>query len=153
MMLYAALGNAIDRSAMRTAVDELWPSPVRTEYLDLFRLLRDRSRANTVAVDAAGVMPLHSHGTYGLYEVVAGYGLMRRDLLRETREGVIWAKASSTDLLFVTLEKSDAEYSATTRYQDYPISPSLFHWESQNSTSSSSETGRRYVEHRVAELR
>jgi len=45
----------------------------------------------------------------------------------------------------VTLEKSEADYSPTTRYADYPISPTLFHWESQNSTSLDTPTGRRYV--------
>jgi hypothetical protein len=30
-------------------------------------------------------------------------------------------------------------------YADYPISPELFHWESQSTTSVDSPTGRRYV--------
>jgi hypothetical protein len=30
-------------------------------------------------------------------------------------------------------------------YRDYPISPTLFHWESQSTTSLASETGQRYV--------
>ena len=148
LMFHAALGQrGRPISQMRAAFRELWGSPVRDEYLDLFRLLLDRSRANTVAVEAHGVVPLHSHAAYGLYEVVAAHGLINKDVLRETREGVIWAELSSTDLLFITLEKSESEYSATTRYQDYPISPTLFHWESQNATSSSSETGRRYIDH------
>ena len=149
LMLHAAIGQRGRPISQRgAALTELWSSPVRDEYLDLLKLLLDRSRANTLSVAVSGNVPLHSHATYGLYEVVAAYGLINNDLLRETREGVIWAKASSTDLLFVTLEKSEAEYSATTRYQDYPISPTLFHWESQNSTASTSETGRRYIEHR-----
>lgn len=30
-------------------------------------------------------------------------------------------------------------------YRDYAISPELFHWESQNATSTTSEAGRRYL--------
>ena len=30
-------------------------------------------------------------------------------------------------------------------YQDYPISPTLFHWESQSPTSVASKTGQRYA--------
>jgi hypothetical protein len=147
LMLHAAIGQRTRPISQRSdALRDLWSSPVRDEYLDLLKLLLDRSRANTLPIAGLGNIPLHSHATYGLYEVVAAYGLINNDLLRETREGVIWAKTSSTDLLFVTLEKSEAAYSATTRYQDYPISPTLFHWESQNATSSSSETGRRYIE-------
>jgi hypothetical protein len=33
-------------------------------------------------------------------------------------------------------------------YRDYAISPDLFHWESQNSTTVASETGLRYLHHR-----
>ena len=59
---------------------------------------------------------------------------------------MLWNKATQTDLLFVTLEKSDKDYSPTTRYADYPISPILFHWESQNTASPDTPTGRRYIE-------
>ena len=62
------------------------------------------------------------------------------------RAGVLWDEATRTDLLFITLEKSDADFSPTTRYADYPISPKLFHWESQNSASPDTPTGRRYIE-------
>lgn len=32
-------------------------------------------------------------------------------------------------------------------YRDYPISPELFHWESQSTTSVASETGQRHLNH------
>jgi hypothetical protein len=31
--------------------------------------------------------------------------------------------------------------------QDYPISPTLFHWESQSRTGTASPTGQRYINH------
>ena len=49
------------------------------------------------------------------------------------------------DAFFVTLNKSEAEYSPSTMYRDYPISPTLFHWESQSTTSITSDTGQRYL--------
>jgi superfamily II DNA or RNA helicase/HKD family nuclease len=148
LMLHAALGLRDRPVSERTAaLSEMWAMPVRHEYLELLTVLLDRTRANTRPIAPLGVVPLHSHATYGLFEVVAALGLVNKDLLRATREGVIWAESATTDLLFVTLEKSETKYSATTRYQDYPISPVLFHWESQNATSSTSEVGRRYVEH------
>lgn len=51
----------------------------------------------------------------------------------------------TVDAFFVTLSKSEAEYSPSTMYRDYPISPTLFHWESQSTTSVASPTGRRYL--------
>ncbi|HZP41964.1 MAG TPA: DUF3427 domain-containing protein [Candidatus Binatia bacterium] len=52
------------------------------------------------------------------------------------------------DLFFVTTEKSARDYSPTTMYRDYAISPTLFHWESQSTTAADSVTGRRYQRHR-----
>ncbi len=51
----------------------------------------------------------------------------------------------NVDAFFVTLKKSESDYSPTTMYADYPISPELFHWESQSTTSVDSPTGRRYL--------
>ena len=50
--------------------------------------------------------------------------------------------------LLVTLEKSERDYSPSTLYKDYAISPELFHWESQVSTSQRSTSGQRYIHHR-----
>ncbi len=47
----------------------------------------------------------------------------------------------------MTLEKDEKEFTPTTLYEDYPISPTRFHWESQSVTRADSETGRRYQEH------
>jgi superfamily II DNA or RNA helicase/HKD family nuclease len=59
--------------------------------------------------------------------------------------GVVWSEAVQTDAFFVTLRKAERDYSPTTMYRDYAISPELFHWESQNATSTSSPTGQRYL--------
>jgi hypothetical protein len=46
------------------------------------------------------------------------------------------------------LYKSEKDYSPTTMYEDYAISDTLFHWQSQSTTSDTSPTGRRYIHHR-----
>ena len=51
------------------------------------------------------------------------------------REGVLWHQSSQTDLLFITLRKSEALFSPSTRYRDLALGPSLFHWESQSTTT------------------
>ena len=61
------------------------------------------------------------------------------------REGVVYLPQHNIDVFFITVKKSVADYSPTTMYRDYPISPTLFHWESQSQTSLSSPTGRRYL--------
>ncbi len=88
------------------------------------------------------------HAEYQLAEVMAAFGLLntKKGLLKP-QAGVLWRKEYGTDLFFVTLEKSEKDYPPTTMYRDYPISPTLFHWESQGTTRRDSETGRRYQEH------
>jgi hypothetical protein len=56
--------------------------------------------------------------------------------------------ASKVDAFFVTLHKTAEAYSPTTMYEDYAISPELFHWQSQSTTSADSPTGQRYIHHR-----
>ncbi|MGL5682866.1 MAG: DUF3427 domain-containing protein, partial [Marinifilaceae bacterium] len=52
------------------------------------------------------------------------------------------------DLFFVTLNKSEKEYSPTTMYHDYSINEELFHWQSQSTTTDTSPTGLRYINQR-----
>jgi len=49
---------------------------------------------------------------------------------------------------WLTLDKTESEYSPTTMYQDYAISDILFHWQSQSTTLEASPTGRRYIGHK-----
>jgi hypothetical protein len=67
------------------------------------------------------------------------------------REGVLWHEPSQTDLLFVTLNKSEALFSPSTRYRDLALGPSLFHWESQSTTTAASPTGQRTIHHEARE--
>ena len=114
---------------------------------DLLEILGDRIRTVSRPVDPASDVPLASHATYTLGEIAAAHGHTdRRGALVRPQAGILWNEATRTDLLFVTLEKSDKDYSPATRYADYPISPTLFHWESQNTASPDTPTGRRYTE-------
>ena len=61
---------------------------------------------------------------------------------------MLWAQEMQTDAFFVTLNKTERDYSPTTMYRDFALSPELFHWESQNATSVTSPVGRRYLTQR-----
>lgn len=86
---------------------------------------------------------------YSLEEVLSAldYCSFKR-LPSSFREGVLWSEERQTDAFFVTLRKAERDYSPTTMYRDYAISPELFHWESQNRTSTTSSVGRRYLNQR-----
>lgn len=63
------------------------------------------------------------------------------------REGVKYFKEMNLDAFFITLNKSEKDYSPSTLYEDYAISERLFHWQSQSRTTVESETGQRYINH------
>ena len=149
LMLFALLGG--DRQSIEEAdrvLERLRGSAeLCREISDLLEILGDRIRTVSRPVDPASDVPLASHATYTLGEIAAAHGHTdRRGALVRPQAGVLWNEATRTDLLFVTLEKSDRDYSPATRYADYPISPTLFHWESQNTASPDTPTGRRYTE-------
>ena len=149
LMLFALLGG---RRQSFTEADQIMGGirnsvELRREVSDLLGILDDRIRTVSQPLDPAGEVPLASHATYTLGEIVAAHRLIDKSgALALPQAGVLWDRKTQTDLLFVTLEKSDKDFSPTTRYADYPISPTLFHWESQNSASSDTPTGRRYIE-------
>src|SRR5690606_28089713 len=63
------------------------------------------------------------------------------------REGVAISKDKNTELLFITLNKSEKDFSPTTLYEDFAISETLFHWQSQNSVKAESIKGKSYINH------
>jgi superfamily II DNA or RNA helicase/HKD family nuclease len=123
--------------------------PLRQEMIELLTLLEDAVRRPTGPLDLPIPAPLQLHADYQLAEIMAAMGSVTPDThtLVRPREGVYWHEHYRCDLFFITLEKSNRDYSPTTMYDDYPISPTLFHWQSQSTTREDSPTGRRYREH------
>ncbi len=90
-------------------------------------------------------MPFRAHATYSRDEVSAGLReIGDKGKLKRTQGGVLKNERARADILYVTLDKDPNHFTPTTLYDDYPISPSRFHWESQGVTRADSETGRRY---------
>lgn len=88
--------------------------------------------------------PLDLHCSYSRDQILVAMDYLNPSNMRE---GVKWIPEKNLDLLFITLNKSDKEYSPTTLYDDYSINSELFHWQSQSTTSEDSPTGIRYINH------
>ena len=158
---YAALSSHEQRLA-RMLYFSLWPDGGGHSSYDegLAALRRERATRDELATvvdlsfDAArhhalglqgrlAQVPLSVHARYQREEILAALDFPRNP--NSFREGVWYSADLNVDAFFVTLKKSESDYSPTTMYQDYPISPTLFHWESQSTTSVSSPTGLRYL--------
>jgi hypothetical protein len=92
-----------------------------------------------------GDVPLSIHERYTRNEALIALGDATFDHQPTSREGVKSIKHLRADCFMVTLDKTGQSFSPTTRYRDYPISPNLFHWESQSVTRVASPTGQRYI--------
>ncbi|MDD4084188.1 MAG: DUF3427 domain-containing protein [Acidaminococcaceae bacterium] len=86
--------------------------------------------------------PLDLYCSYSRDQILSGMDFSKPN---SVREGVKYLKDKKTDIFFITLNKSDKDYSPSTMYNDYSISETLFHWQSQSTTSESSPTGKRYI--------
>lgn len=97
------------------------------------------------AVDLGFECPLDLHCTYTRDQLLVAMDFMKPNTVRE---GVKWLPEKETDVFFITLNKSDKDYSPTTMYNDYSINEILFHWQSQSTTADTSTTGQRYIHHK-----
>lgn len=158
MLHFALWGDSANSRKRWPCVEALleymWQHPaVLQELRELLGLLDDRATHVTFALDAemgwAHEVPLSVHARYTLAEIRAAFGLLTPQESTPIREGVRYLEAFGADLFFITLEKTEKHYSPQTMYKDYAMSPRLFHWESQSTTSAATPTGQRYIHHRA----
>ncbi len=116
--------------------------PLVEELDELLALLADR--ADGLREELAPHAPLCLHARYTRAEIFPALG---EPQAATSREGVVWLRDRQRLLLFVTLDKSGAGFTETTRYEDYPLSNRLFHWQSQRRTRIDSVHGKLYREH------
>ncbi len=121
-------------------------STIREELSQLADVLTERvALAEEVYPVAEWPLALHRH--YSRREIVAAVGFVKPGSKGVTPQaGILQLKDEQRELLFVTLDKSGASFSPTTRYRDYAISRTLFHWETQAAASRDRPSGRRYLD-------
>lgn len=137
-------GSVETKANMKLLAD----SPIMMQELkDLLKLNLERIDFIDMPVSLGFDCPLDLHCTYTRDQILIAMDYMTPN---NVREGVKWLSDKQVDVFFITLNKSDKDYSPTTMYNDYSINESLFHWQSQSTTSEASSTGQRYINHRKA---
>ncbi|MEJ2250146.1 MAG: DUF3427 domain-containing protein [Candidatus Lokiarchaeota archaeon] len=96
-------------------------------------------------VDLGFPCPLDLHCKYTTDQILAAMEYYTINKKKSMREGVKYLKNKNSELLFVTLNKSEKDYSPSTMYHDYSINEKLFHWQSQSTIADYTPTGQRYV--------
>ncbi len=115
------------------------------EMFDLAEVLQSRSALSFVPVPGLEDTPLCLHASYGAREVLTAVGWLTSRRRTPFQAGVLALTERKTELLFVTLDKSEGYHEAIA-YKDYAISTDRFHWQSQNSTAPDTKVGRRYLD-------
>ncbi len=128
---------------------QLWAnSAVRQEIIQVLEVASGLMGQVPVRLTEMDSVPLWVHCRYTREELLAGVGrgTIERPPVND-REGTRFSVEEQADVFTFTLSKSERDYSPTTMYRDYAISPDLILWESQSTTSDVSPTGQRYVNH------
>ena len=149
-MLVASLaGGAVSRTAsLADGLDILQAhGRIRDEMLSVLDVLETRITRATLPLTTHPDVPLEVHARYSRLEILAAFGVRETAKMPPWQTGVYWARSARADLLAFTLDKTSGGFSPTTRYRDYALGRDLIHWESQGTTRSDSEVGKRYRHH------
>ena len=150
VMLYDTLFDNRSEDGMNAsfssfcASEQIWVK----EMLELLEYRKNHIDFIGKEVELGYACPLELHAKYTTDQVLGALGEHTPEKKKQFREGVLYVKSKKTDLFFITLNKSEKDFSDTTMYEDYPISDRLFHWQSQGRTSDTSATGKRYINQR-----
>ncbi len=120
-------------SELRWFIEEL-------DYIVDLRLSQLSKTTKWIKIDDENEIEL-----YGCYSADEIHLMVENKLGRWQVLGTQFNYEKKVAMVFVTLNKSDKEYSVTTQYEDYVISPMLFHWQSMNRITKDCDEGQRIL--------
>jgi len=118
---------------------------IANELSELSALLQARALLASKPVPGLEDTPLCLHAGYGVREVLTAVGWLTATRRAPFQAGVMPLAQRKTELLFVTLDKSEG-YHDRIAYHDYAISAERFHWQTQNTAGADTPSGRRYLD-------
>ncbi|MBM7454893.1 superfamily II DNA or RNA helicase [Oceanisphaera litoralis] len=146
MLAYQIDGQQSQTGSAQAFLTRLSQTPaVCNELAQLSNYLDARTQHQYLPLPGLEHTPLRLHAAYHSREILTAVGFLTAEKRTPFQAGVLPFKESKTELLFVTLDKSTAQHEGVA-YNDYAISQTQFHWQSQNSAGPSTPGGRRYIE-------
>ena len=115
------------------------------EILEVVELLMEEIDFIEKPIELGFEFPLKIHSRYNRNQILVAIRRHKFKKAKPSREGASYEKSINTEALFVTLKKSDKDYSPTTMYEDYALNKNLFHWQTQNSASPNTPKGQAYI--------
>ncbi len=140
-------GSQLGFTTLEQSLKALNHPELKVELLDLLSLLINRIHHQQFVLPNLAETPLKAHARYTREQILVGFGATCFDYQRPAREGVLFIEEQGIELLFVTLNKDEKQFSPSTMYHDYAINEQLFHWQSQNSARPDRGKGLSYIQH------
>lgn len=136
-------------SSIKEGIEKVLKHPVfKEEIKQIIGVLYDSLETVELPPNLDFPCPLQVHSRYSTAQVLAGLDYNNEEQSPAFREGVKYFKDKKLDIFFITLNKSEKDFSPSTLYEDYAINEKLFHWQTQSKVSEESATGQRYIHHR-----
>nr|WP_221301841.1 DEAD/DEAH box helicase [Texcoconibacillus texcoconensis] len=136
--------GSVEEGLMRILENE----QMRFEIEGILQYNHQSIKTLEIAHDFDFSTPLTVHSTYSKEQIMAAFDYFNEEECPAFREGVKHFKDKKIDTFFITLNKSEKDFSPSTRYEDYAINERLFHWQSQSTLTESSPTAQRYIHHK-----
>jgi hypothetical protein len=151
MLHYDVWQNPGGFDSLEESINSIGKNPqLVQEIIEVMEYLLDQIDFIEKEIDLPYQQPLKLHGRYTREQILAAFAFSSFDKKASNREGVANKKELNTELLFIDLIKSEEDFSPTTMYNDYAVSDTLFHWQSQNATSPESSKGLSYISHEAS---
>ena len=145
--LYGEKLSKVGANSIEDAIARLKRYPdFAKEIKELADYLLTKLETKTFAVGEGMPLALEQYGLYTREEVFAIFGRQTAERrMQGSVSGAFNIQEMNTELFFVTLNKSDKDFSPSTMYDDYVVSEHQFHWKSKN-TDTHQGSGKRFVE-------
>lgn len=119
----------------------------KQEIAEIVSYLLANLNIKTTPIGSDIIPGLELYGCYTREEIFTLVGRQTANLkMQGAASGVFNLPEHNATILFVTLNKSEKDFSPSTQYNDYLINEEYFHWQSQNTDSHTNNGGRRYTE-------
>ncbi|AWB66935.1 DUF3427 domain-containing protein [Saccharobesus litoralis] len=141
-------GEKLGFKNINDSLGRLEHSWLKAELASLTAVLIDRIHHKQENMPLMGEHPIKLHARYAREQILVGFGATTFEKQPNSMEGIYNIKQHNIELMFVTLNKNDKQFSPTTMYHDYAINADLFHWQSQNSARPDLGKGLEYVTHK-----
>lgn len=144
---WQASGSHLGLASLSASMKKLSTLGVDEELIAVLNWKMSKTKHEQPVMPDLDKAVLHLHARYSREQILVGFGATTFEHQPQSREGVYVDREQNIELLFVTLDKNEKQFSPTTMYHDYAINEHLFHWQSQNSARPDRGRGREYIDH------